>query len=259
MFQKKKKLLTLEDMVQNGMHFGHLTSEWNPRMKPFIYGEQHGRHILDLVQTYYLLNNLLKFLEKSAKRGKKFLFIGTKKHITSLIAQVANSCDSYYVNQRWLGGMLTNWKTIRHSLQELKKLRKAEELGEWNLLKKKEIAQKTRQKLKIEKNLAGLENMKKLPDVVIIVGQSEELNAVKECRRLGITTVTLLDSNCDPLLADWFIPSNDDSITTIQFILSKFQEAIISGQELYQQKQQLLNASKSNKKLVKQRKKILKK
>ena len=248
MLKNNTKIIKLEDMVQSGMHFGHFTSEWNPRMKPFIYGERYGRHILDLVQTYYLLNDLLKFLEKSAAQGKKFLFVGTKKQAAPLVEKTAIACNSYYVNQRWLGGMLTNWKTIQQSLQQLQSFRKAEESGEWDLLKKKEIAKKNRQKLRLEKNLAGLENMKKLPDVVIIIGQSEELNAVKECRQLGITTVTLLDSNCDPYLADWYIPANDDSAATIKFLLSNFQEAILSGEKIYNENQQLINVKQNIKK-----------
>nr|AHK09971.1 ribosomal protein S2 [Prototheca wickerhamii]CAB38449.1 30S ribosomal protein S2 [Prototheca wickerhamii] len=249
MSQNIKKIIKLEDMVQSGMHFGHFTSEWNPRMQPFIYGKRHGRHILDLVQTYYLLNNLLAFLEKSAMQGKKFLFVGTKKQIAPLIAKTAISCNSYYVNQRWLGGMLTNWKTIQNSLYQLQEFRKAEQLGEWNLLKKKEIAQKKRQKLRLDKNLSGLENMKSLPDIVIIIGQAEELNAVKECRQLGITTVTLLDSNCDPFLADWYIPANDDSVAAVQYLLSNFKEAIISGQKTNNANQSLVNAKSNIKKL----------
>uniref|UniRef100_UPI003001D228 ribosomal protein S2 n=1 Tax=Prototheca paracutis TaxID=2034905 RepID=UPI003001D228 len=251
----QKEKITLKEMFKQGMHLGHLTSEWNPRMDSFIYSELKKRHILDLVQSYTLLNDLLKFLEKSASQGKKFLFIGTKKHIASLIKETAISCNSFYVNQRWLGGMLTNWRTVRSSLNYLKRLRKSETSGTWSLLKKKEIASLIRAKLKLESNLSGLEYMKKLPDIVIVVGQSEEFHAIKECRRLGIETVSILDSNCDPSLVDWYIISNDDSYTSVQFILSKIMQAILSGQEFLKQQQQLLYIQQKKRAQRRQKKK----
>jgi small subunit ribosomal protein S2 len=220
----------LEDMIQSGMHFGHSTREWNPRMAPYIYGERNGRHILDLVQTYYLLNNVLSFLEDQAAQGRTFLFVGTKQQAAPLIEKTALACESYYVNQRWLGGMLTNWRTIQKSLKKLQEYRQAEESGDWALLKKQEVARKRREKDRLEKYLSGVENMSRLPGVVIIVGQTEEIHAVKECRQLGIPTVTLLDSNCDPRLADWFLPANDDSVSSLRLILGWFEQAIQTGQ-----------------------------
>lgn len=229
--------LTLEEMIQSGMHFGHFTREWNPRMAPYIYGERNGRHILDLVQTHFLLTGVLNFLEKSASDGKTFLFVGTKKQAAPLIAQTALACNSFFVNQRWLGGMLTNWRTIQKSLRKLQEYRQAEENGEWSSLKKQEVARKRREKQRLEKYLAGLENMSKLPGVVIIVGQPEEIHVVRECRQLGIPTVTLLDSNCDPTLADWFIPANDDSVSSLRLLLGSFEKSILIGQNKYREKQ----------------------
>jgi len=229
MIQKIK----LEDMIQSGMHFGHFTREWNPRMAPYIYGERNGRHILDLVQTHYLLNQVLQFIEDSAAKGKTFLFVGTKKQAAPLIAKTALQANSYYVNQRWLGGMLTNWRTIQKSLLKLKEYRQAEERGDWNLLKKQEVSKKRREQQRLEKYLGGLENMSKLPGVVIIIGQPEEIHAVKECRQLGIPTITLLDSNCDPTLADWFIPANDDSVSALRVLLNLFEQSILTGQKRY--------------------------
>ncbi len=220
----------LEHMIQSGMHFGHSTRDWNPRMAPYIYGKRNGRHILDLVQTYTLLPKVLGFLEKQAAQGKTFLFVGTKQQAAPLIAKTALACNSYYVNQRWLGGMLTNWRTIQKSLRKLHAYRQAEERGDWNLLKKQEVARKRREKERLEKYLSGVDTMSQLPGVVIIIGQSEEIHAVKECRQLGIPTVTLLDSNCDPSLADWFLPGNDDSVSTLRLVLSWFQDAIQTGQ-----------------------------
>lgn len=241
----------LEDMIQSGMHFGHSTREWNPRMAPYIYGERNGRHVLDLVQTYYLFQKVAEFLEESAAQGKTFLFVGTKQQAAPLIAKTALGCNSYYVNQRWLGGMLTNWRTIQKSLRKLQDYRQAEERGDWNLLKKQEVARKRREKDRLEKYLSGVETMSRLPGVVIIVGQKEEIHAVKECRQLGIPTVTLLDSNCDPSLADWFLPANDDSVSALRLILSKFQEAILSGQAHFGERE----ASQKTKQKTKQRQK----
>jgi small subunit ribosomal protein S2 len=229
--------IKLEDMIQSGMHFGHSTREWNPRMGPYIYGERNGRHILDLVQTYFLVNKVLSFIEEQAAQGKTFLFVGTKQQAAPLIAKTALACESYYVNQRWLGGMLTNWRTIQKSLRKLQDYRQAEERGDWNLLKKQEISRKRREKDRLEKYLSGVENMSRLPGVVIIIGQTEEIHAVKECRQLGIPTVTLLDSNCDPRLADWFLPANDDSVSALSLILSWFQEAVQTGQRRYRERQ----------------------
>lgn len=227
----------LEEMIQSGMHFGHSTREWNPRMAPYIYGERNGRHILDLVQTYYLCNKVLKFLEEKAAQGKTFLFVGSKQQAAPLVAKTALACDSYYVNQRWLGGMLTNWRTIQKSLRKLQEYRQAEERGDWALLKKQEVARKRREKERLEKYLSGVENMSRLPGVVIIIGQTEEIHAVKECRQLGIPTVTLLDSNCDPSLADWFLPANDDSVSALRLVLSWFEQSIKTGQLQYQERQ----------------------
>jgi len=227
--------IKLEDMIQSGMHFGHSTREWNPRMSPYIYGQRNGRHILDLVQTYFLLNKVLGFLEEEAAKGKTFLFVGTKQQAAPLIAKTALACESYYVNQRWLGGMLTNWRTIQKSLRKLQECREAEQRGDWNLLKKQEVARKRREKERLEKYLSGVETMSQLPGVVIIIGQTEEIHAVKECRQLGIPTVTLLDSNCDPTLADWFLPANDDSVSSLRLVLSWFEQAITAGQIQYRE------------------------
>lgn len=253
---KKSKMLQrvkLEDMIQSGMHFGHSTREWNPRMAPYIYGERNGRHILDLVQTYYLLHKVLHFLEEKAAQGKTFLFVGTKQQAAPLIAKTALACDSYYVNQRWLGGMLTNWRTIQKSLRKLQEYRQAEERGDWNLLKKQEVARKRREKERLEKYLSGVENMSRLPGVVIIIGQTEEIHAVKECRQLGIPTVTLLDSNCDPSLADWFLPANDDSVSALRLVLGWFEQAITAGQLQYREHQAAQKTKQKTKQAVRRR------
>jgi len=241
--------IKLEDMIQSGMHFGHSTREWNPRMAPYIYGERNGRHILDLVQTYFLLKQVLAFLEEQAAEGKTFLFVGTKQQAAPLVAKTALGCNSFYVNQRWLGGMLTNWRTIQKSLKKLHDYRQAEENGDWLLLKKQEVARKRREKERLEKYLAGVENMSRLPGVVIIIGQTEEIHAVKECRQLGIPTVTLLDTNCDPGLADWFLPANDDSVSALRLILGWFQQSITTGQLRYSEQNESKKQIKISNKL----------
>jgi small subunit ribosomal protein S2 len=245
--------LNLEDMIKSGMHFGHFTHEWNPRMAPYIYGEKNGRHILDLVQTHYLLKQVLTFIEDSAAQGKTFLFVGTKKQAAPLIAKTALACNSFYVNQRWLGGMLTNWGTIQKSLRKLYDYRQAEQRGDWNLLKKQEVARKKREKQRLEKYLTGLENMAKLPGVVIIIGQPEEIHAVRECRQLGIPTITLLDSNCDPTLADWFIPANDDSVSALRVLLDLFEHSILTGQTRYREYESMKIAKQNAKQSVRRK------
>jgi small subunit ribosomal protein S2 len=245
--------ITLEEMIQSGMHFGHFTREWNPRMAPYIYGERNGRHILDLVQTHYLMAKVLSFLEDSAAKGKTFLFVGTKKQVAPLVAKTALASQSYYVNQRWLGGMLTNWRTIQKSLNKLQEYRQAEERGDWNLLKKQEVARKKREQLRLEKYLGGLEKMSKLPGVVVVIGQPEEIHAVRECRQLGIPTVTLLDSNCDPTLADWFIPANDDSVSAVRLVLGAFENAIVQGKKKFQERETSRNTRSQSQQVVRKK------
>jgi small subunit ribosomal protein S2 len=227
---------SIDEMVQVGMHFGHQARKWNPKMAPYIYAERNGIHIIDLIQTYYHLKKATQFLTDSATQGKKFLFVGTKKQATKLIAKVALQCDSYYVNQRWLGGMLTNWKTIKSSISKLNQLEVREKNGEFKNLPKKEAASCKKEKDRLQKYLGGLKKMASIPDVVIIVGQLEEMNAVRECQKLGIRSITILDTDCNPTLADFFIPANDDSVASLQLILNSFLEAIRQGQKLYFEK-----------------------
>jgi small subunit ribosomal protein S2 len=225
---------TIKKMIYAGMHFGHQKKNWNPKMAPYIYTERNGIHIIDLIQTYIYFQQVCLFLTQSAAEGKTFLFVGTKKQGAKLVAKAALRCDSFYVNQRWLGGMLTNWKTIQTSLVKLIELERKEMTGELYNYSKKETAMLLKEKERLLKYLGGLKGMKKLPDVVIIVGQMEEIHAVYECKKLGISSVTILDTDCDPSLADLFIPANDDSIASLQFILTGFLESIKKGQKILQ-------------------------
>jgi len=221
----------IDEMVKTGVHFGHQAKKWNPKMAPYIYAEKNGIHIIDLIQTYFFLKTAVNFLTTEAAQGKKFLFVGTKKQASRLIAKVALSCNSFYVNQRWLGGMLTNWRTIKTSIARLNELQNLELLN----YSKKELANFKKEKERLQKYLGGLKNMTSIPDVVIIVGQPEELNAVRECQKLGLRSITILDTDCDPTLADLFVPANDDSVASLQLLLTEFIGAIKKGQNQYNQ------------------------
>lgn len=224
-------MITLTDMVKAGMHFGHQSRRWNPRMAPYIYGERNGVHIIDLIKTYKSLQEISQFVTEQARQGKTFLFVGTKNQAEEIVAEKAIQAGAFYVNHRWLGGMLTNWKTIRTSIDTLKKYDEEELNGKLGRLPKKEAALKRKQRERLERYLGGLKEMERFPDVVIIVGQTEEMNAVLECKKLGLRSITILDTDCDPLLADLFIPANDDSVSSIRAILSELTQAILAGRE----------------------------
>ena len=226
---------TLQKMIQAGVHFGHPKDQWNPKMLPYIYKEKNGIHIIDIVQTWFYLKKISKFLEDACSQGKQILFVGTKKQASKIIQSTAIESDSFFVNERWLGGLLTNWTTIQKSILKLNSLQKNENFQNFS---KKEKVKLEKQKQRLEKYIGGLKTMNKLPDIVIIIGQQKELNAVKECRKLGIRTITLLDTNCNPLLADLFIPANDDSISSIKLIITELAKSIKNGHSIYQQKKQ---------------------
>lgn len=227
---------SINEMVKAEMHFGHHTRKWNPKMTPYIYAKRNGIYVIDLIQTYYHLQKVSKFLTEAASQGKKFLFIGTKKQASKLVAQAALQCDSHFVNQRWLGGMLTNWKTIKASIQQLNEIEVREKNKEFIALPKKQAATYKKRKEKLAKYLSGLQTMTSIPDVVIIIGQVEEINAVKECEKLNLRTVTILDTDCNPMLADLFVPANDDSVSSIKILLNEFMQSILAGQKIYKEK-----------------------
>lgn len=222
-------VVSLAQMMESGVHFGHQTRRWNPKMSPYIYTSRNGVHIIDLVQTAQLMEEAYTFMRTAAEQGKKFLFIGTKRQAAGIIAQEASRCGAYYVNQRWLGGMLTNWTTIKTRVERLKDLERREESGALDLLPKKEAAVLRREMEKLQKYLGGIKMMRKIPDVVLIVDQKREYNAVQECQKLGLTIVSLLDTNCDPDVVDIPIPANDDAIRSIKLIIGKLADAIYEG------------------------------
>jgi len=222
--------ISLSRLLEAGVHFGHKAHRWNPKMFPYIYSEVNNIHILDLVQSATLLKEAKRSIELSASEEKTFLFVGTKRQASTLIAQEAKRCNSYYVNHRWLGGMLTNWMTVKDRIERLKDLEKQEADGTFDLLTKKEIALRRKELVKLRKHLDGIKTMKELPDVAIIIDQKREMTAVAECRKLEIPIVSILDTNCDPDLVDIPIPGNDDAVRSIKLILNSLTDSIIVGQ-----------------------------
>lgn len=222
--------ITLAQFLDAGVHFGHKAYRWNPKMFPYIYTERSNIHILDLVQSAQLLKQANKYVQAEAEKNKTFLFVGTKRQASSLIAQEAKRCNSFYVNHRWLGGMLTNWVTLKSRIERLKTLEKEEADLVFELLPKKEASLRKKELEKLRKHLNGIKNMPKLPDVAIIVDQKREITAVRECRKLGIPIVSILDTNCDPDLVDVPIPGNDDAVRSIKLILQSLTDSIKAGQ-----------------------------
>ena len=222
--------ISLSQLLEAGVHFGHKAYRWNPKMFPYIYSEVNNIHILDLVQSATLLKEANIFLENAASEGKTFLFVGTKRQATTLIAQEAKRCNSYYVNHRWLGGMLTNWTTVKERIALLKDLEKQEADGTFDLLSKKEVAVRRKELSKLRKHLDGIKMMPDRPSIAIIVDQKREMTAIAECRKLGIPVVSILDTNCDPDLIDIPIPGNDDAVRSIKLILNSLTDSILRGQ-----------------------------
>lgn len=222
-------VVSLAQLLESGVHFGHQTRRWNPKMDPYIYTSRNGVHIIDLVQTARLMDEAYNYVRTASEQGKKFLFIGTKRQAAGIIAQEAARCGGYYVNQRWLGGMLTNWVTIKTRVDRLKELEHREETGGLDLLPKKEASVLRRELEKLQKYLGGIKAMRKVPDIIIMVDQKREYNAVQECQKLALPIVALLDTNCDPDLVDVPIPANDDAIRSIKLIVGRLADAIYEG------------------------------
>ena len=222
-------VVSLAQLLESGVHFGHQTRRWNPKMSPYIYTARNGVHLIDLVQTAQLMEEAYNYLRLASEQGKRVLFVGTKRQAAGIIAQEALRCGAFYVNQRWLGGMMTNWMTIKTRVERLKELERRQDTGALDLLPKKEAAMLRRELEKLQKYLGGIRGMRKVPDIVVIVDQRREYNAVRECQKLNVPIVSLLDTNCDPDTVDIPIPANDDAIRSIKLIVGRLADAIYEG------------------------------
>ncbi len=230
--------LTMKQLLEAGVHFGHQTRRWNPKMKPFIFGERNGIHIIDLQQTVKLFDVAYDFIVETVANGGKVLFVGTKRQAQDTIKEEAERCGMYYVNHRWLGGTLTNFRTIRQSVDKLKRLEEWFDDGTIERFPKKERLKLERLKQKLERNLGGIKDMEELPQAIYIVDPKKEHIAVLEARKLEIPIVAIVDTNCDPDLIDYIIPGNDDAIRAIKLLTTKIADACLEGHSLWEEKLQ---------------------
>jgi small subunit ribosomal protein S2 len=221
--------ITMKELLEAGVHFGHQTKRWNPRMKEYIFGERNGIYIIDLQKTLKMFKEASKFVQELAAAGKVVLFVGTKRQAQDAIAEEAQRCSMFYVNQRWLGGLLTNWVTVQKSVKRLKELDDMATDGRYDLLPKKEVIKLERERKHLQANLAGIKNMARLPDAIFVIDSNKEQIAVREARKLGIPVVAVVDTNCDPSEVDYVIPGNDDALRAIRLFTSKISESIAEG------------------------------
>lgn len=222
-------VVTMKELLESGVHFGHQVKRWNPKMKKFIFGERNGIHIIDLQKTLKGLEEAYHFVRKISAAGSPVLFVGTKKQAQDAIAEEAKRAGAYHVNSRWLGGMLTNFTTVRKSIERLKKIETMKEDGTYTVLTKKEVAGLEKERTKLDKNLSGIKDMTDLPGALFVIDPRKEKIAIAEARRLSIPIVAVVDSNCDPDEADYVIPGNDDAIRAVKLISSKMTDAILEG------------------------------
>ena len=226
-----QNVVSMKSLLEAGVHFGHQTRRWNPKMAPYIYTERNGIYIIDLQKTVKKLEEAYAFVRQLSENGQTLLFVGTKKQAQEAIKDEAARCGQYYVNARWLGGMLTNFKTIQTRIAKLRKIEKMEADGDFAYLPKKEVIKLKAEQEKLEKNLSGIKDMKKLPGAMFVVDPRKEHIAVMEARALGIPVVAIVDTNCDPDEVDYAIPGNDDAIRAVKLIASKMADAVLEGRQ----------------------------
>jgi len=224
--------VTIKDLLEAGVHFGHQTKRWNPKMKEFIFGERNGIYIIDLQKTHRLLQDALQQVQDLAAQGRTIMFIGTKRQAQAAITEEAVRCGMPYVTERWLGGLLTNFVTVRKSLDRLKELELVSSDGSRERLTKRELARLEKERMKLEKNLAGIKTMKSVPDAVFVIDTRKEAIAVAEARKLKIPVVGVVDTNCDPDEVDVLIPGNDDALRAIRLFAGKVADAVLAGRGL---------------------------
>jgi small subunit ribosomal protein S2 len=227
----------MKELLEAGVHFGHQTKRWNPKMKEFIFGERNGIYIIDLQKTLKMFKDASKYVTDLCASGKTVLFVGTKRQAQDAVAEEATRAGMPYINQRWLGGLLTNWVTVQKSVKRLQELDEMATDGRYELLTKKEVIKLERERKHLQANLAGIKNMKRLPDALFIVDSNNEAIAVKEARKLGIPVVAVVDTNCDPTVVDYVIPGNDDALRAIRLFTSKISDSAIEGVNLVGDKQ----------------------
>jgi small subunit ribosomal protein S2 len=224
--------ITMKELLEAGVHFGHQTKRWNPKMKEFIFGERNGIYIIDLQKTLKLFKDASKFVTELCASGKTILFVGTKRQAQDAIAEEATRAGMPYINNRWLGGLLTNWVTVQKSVKRLQELDEMASDGRYDLLTKKEVIRLERERKHLQANLAGIKSMKRLPDALFVVDSNNETIAVKEARKLGIPVVAVVDTNCDPTVVDYVIPGNDDALRAIRLFTSKIADSAAEGSNL---------------------------
>jgi small subunit ribosomal protein S2 len=222
----------MKDLLEAGVHFGHQTKRWNPKMKEYIFGERNGIYIIDLQKTLKLFKEAAKFVGEMAALGKTILFVGTKRQAQEAVAEEAQRCSMFFVNQRWLGGLLTNWATVHRSLKRLKELDQMSVDGSYSARPKKEVIRLERERKRLEQNLAGIKEMAAPPDVVFVIDSRKEAIAVREARKLRIPVVAIVDTNCDPDEVDYVIPGNDDALRAIRLFANKISESVIEGRAM---------------------------
>ena len=224
--------ITMKELLEAGVHFGHQTKRWNPKMKEYIFGERNGIYIIDLQKTLKLFKEASKFVTELCGQGRTILFVGTKRQAQDAIAEEATRAGMPYINQRWLGGLLTNWVTVQKSVKRLQELDEMAVDGRYDLLTKKEVIRLERERKHLQANLAGIKSMKRLPDALFVVDSNNEAIAVKEARKLGIPVVAVVDTNCDPTVVDYVIPGNDDALRAIRLFTSKIADSAAEGVNL---------------------------
>ena len=242
--RKKMAYVTMKEMLEAGVHFGHQTKRWNPKMKPYIFGARNGIYIIDLQKTVALFDQVYRFVVDTVARGETVLFVGTKKQAQDAIAEEAKRCDMFYVCNRWLGGTLTNFRTIKKNIEKLKELQAMKTDGRIEQYSKKEALEIDREITKLEYNLGGIKDMNKLPGVMFIIDPRKERIAAAEAKKLGIPSIGLLDTNCDPDDVDFTVPGNDDAIKAIRLFNAKIADAVLEGKKRFEEK---LKAQSKNK------------
>jgi small subunit ribosomal protein S2 len=230
----------MKQLLEAGVHFGHQTKRWNPKMKEYIFGERNGIYIIDLQKSLRLFRNAVQFVQSLGAQGKAILFLGTKRQAQDVIQEEATRCGMYYVNQRWLGGLLTNFVTIQKSLKRFRELESMRTNGQYELFSKKEVARYERERKKLEKNLSGIKEMANLPDALFVIDTKKEYIAIQEARKLGIPIIGVADTNCDPDEIDYIIPGNDDALRAIRLITSTVAQAYLDGRSIFEAQQKEL-------------------